>query len=453
MLLLVSLTYYLLPLLGVAGTGKSLVTRLIYEQAVQRYGNKKKHVGLCAPTGMASVGLGANGQTLHTLAGVKVPSRASDFGSMNSVTNRRKWNDIQCLILDECGMLSADFLDWLDVHVRTIRRQPLVPFGGIQLVFVGDFCQLGPVPGSVSLSASSRRKVGPPYPPSQAEADCFLNIQECTAYAFQSALWREANFTHVHLTKVYRQSDEAFVQALQDLREQRPHSPRVQNLVEKCSIPLEDTEARRQAFPDAAKAIPEGILPTLLYTNNRNADRENSQRLAALPAMHHKRFVAVDKVTMDAEVPAHALDYVHRNLTQNKFFDQCQASQNLDLRVGAQVMLVQNLYPEEELVNGSRGVVERFALVPMIQDLHKTQERLLGPDDVGHFPGFTFDQLKFGMSCRIDDKMWSKSSVMLHICHKMSASFFSSHTTNTILLCHSRDIQVCQNARGSIFEQ
>jgi hypothetical protein len=288
-------------LTGVAGTGKSLVTKLIYEQALERFGskarrhmsnnnnnNKKKNkkVALCAPTGMAAVGLGLNGQTIHTLAGIKVPLRASDFSSMRSPGNEKKWKALECLIIDEVGMLSADFLDWLDWNVRQIRHRPLEPFGGIQLIFVGDFAQLGPVPGSLSLKKTPNSRttaaataaasgVGPPYPPHQAGADCFLNIHETTAFAFQSVLWREADFCHVHLTQVYRQTDRAFVAALTDLREQRPESAQVADLVQKCATPLDDTNARQQVFGDAALEIPAGLLPTLLYTNNRNADREN----------------------------------------------------------------------------------------------------------------------------------------------------------------------------------
>ena len=531
-----SLYPYIHIIVGVAGTGKSMVTAILYKEAVERWGERarakqhqqqpyadnrrsrrrgdyedrnsssssggsstrnrnpppqdprKKHVALCAPTGMASVALGPNGQTIHSLAGVSVPLRASDFAKMYSHFTMSKWLEMECLIVDECGMLSADFVDWLDVTVRSIRQRPLEPFGGIQLIFVGDFCQLGPVPGNLTLSPlllshshspshpspiqqhhqtnnNNKQKtttnvIGPPYPPDHPAADCFLNIHSCTALAFQSALWREANFVHVALVKVYRQSDHAFVSALQDIREQRPDSDRVQTLVRHCSIPLTDTKARYDIFgggplaadhddnnhkheddnnntddandadkkpkkdPDGSTTstpttnptmveIPPGILPTLLYTNNRNADRENSERLAALPSTNaYKRFLGIDTVHVDPDVPMEMIHYIHKRLVQDKYFEQCQASKALDLKVGAQVMLIKNLYPEEDLVNGSRGVVEKFALVPMIRDIKGTEERLLGPDDVAFFPsGYTFEQLKFGMTVEYGDQTWSKSLI------------------------------------------
>jgi uncharacterized protein (UPF0305 family) len=92
------------------------------------------------------------------------------------------------------------------------------------------------------------------YAPHESQADCLLNIKECTAYAFQSVLWREANFVSVHLRKVYRQqTDQDFIKSLQDLREGKSSSKRVKDLIEKCRQPLQNRVK-----------IPEGIRPTVL---------------------------------------------------------------------------------------------------------------------------------------------------------------------------------------------
>ena len=144
-----------------------------------------REVAVAAPTGVAAVNLGPElgAQTVHSLAGVGIPHAASGFDKMLSPWTSKKWKTIEVLVLDEIGMLGADFLDWMDVYVRKARKRPLEAFGGIQLIFVGDFAQLGPIPGRNSI----RNKT---FEPDQPGADCLLGISECAAYAFQTVLWR-----------------------------------------------------------------------------------------------------------------------------------------------------------------------------------------------------------------------------------------------------------------------
>jgi ATP-dependent exoDNAse (exonuclease V) alpha subunit len=104
-------------LTGVAGTGKSLVTQRI----VAAFKQAGKEVAVAAPTGVAAVNLNLDAQTVHSLAGIRVPSRARDFASMLGRVQTKRWRKIEVVVIDEIGMLTADFLDWLDVHVRRIR--------------------------------------------------------------------------------------------------------------------------------------------------------------------------------------------------------------------------------------------------------------------------------------------------------------------------------------------
>eukprot|EP00934_Nitzschia_sp_Nitz4_P002831 Nitzschia sp. Nitz4//scaffold115_size69933//38129//41566//NITZ4_006005-RA/size69933-processed-gene-0.119-mRNA-1//-1//CDS//3329533508//2821//frame0 len=363
-------------LTGVAGTGKSYVTQLLFQLATKRYGEHR--VGLAAPTGMAAVQL-ANAQTIHTLFGLSIPSKASDFNKIRKEVKQRV-ACMDCCILDEIGMVPAELLDWLDVTLRKIRRVQDKVFGGMQLIWVGDFCQLGPVPGSIRLHQQT------PYPPDHPSADCWMNLHECTAVAFQSAAWRQAKLVPVHLKTVYRQQGKGFheesgtldlrdgaffVRALQDIRQQRPTTERVQQFVQACSTPLQE---RHQVD------LPPGLLPTCLYTTNFNADRENAECLARLQTPS-KVFVAIDSVHVHPEVPISQRKYVYTQLERNTFFQQCLAVKHLELKVGAQVMLLQNHPVDKRLVNGSRGVVQSFRLCPKIQLRNSNQEQFLGPDE------------------------------------------------------------------------
>jgi ATP-dependent DNA helicase PIF1 len=373
---------------GVAGTGKSLVTKKIVEDA-KRF---KKEVAVAAPTGVAAVNLGPElgAQTIHSLAGVGVPQTASDFKKLLSPWAIKKWKKIDILVLDEIGMLSADFLDWLDVFVRKARKNQLQAFGGIQIVFVGDFAQLGPIPGKGN---SLKRKA---YEPDQPGADCLMSISECAGYAFQTVLWREADFHHVHLRKVYRQKNQDFQLALMDIREAKATSVRVKNLVDTCSTPLDDR-------PELD--IPDGIKPTILYCTNRNVDRENYENLTELPDQG-KNFDAIDSTSVSGEVNTGGQDAVEKLLTRNSFFKDCSASKRIHLKKGAQVMLLQNLDIKNGLVNGSRGVIECFKLCPVIKGIINGEEQLIGPNDMDKFPGMRFEDLKFNQKTEYEGSVW-----------------------------------------------
>ncbi|KAJ1456900.1 hypothetical protein M885DRAFT_438969, partial [Pelagophyceae sp. CCMP2097] len=168
-----------------------------------------------------------------------------------------------------------------------------MPFGGIQLVFIGDFAQLPPA-GAVGV----------------------LGIRQCSAFAFQSVCWREARVVCLQLTEIYRQrGDPDFIGALADVREARDLTPVLKQLVKDCARPLAARPGQR---------IPGGLKPTQLVTRNKAADELNRVELELLqaPAV---RFEAVDSVFVD------------------KFFKSgCQAGSEVQLKVDAQVMLLCN---------------------------------------------------------------------------------------------------------------
>ena len=177
---------------GVAGTGKSFTI----EKVVEWLKSSGKCVAVTAPTGVAALNI--NGETLHSMAGCGVPALAKDFGKCWGQIGRQKWRSLHFLIVDEIGMVDAEYLDWLDATVREIRSTPHLPFGGVQILCCGDFCQLSPVPGTqMSLTTA--------LPDDYNEVP--MGVTELSALCFQTAFWRDADFVCVRLGKVWRQSD------------------------------------------------------------------------------------------------------------------------------------------------------------------------------------------------------------------------------------------------------
>ena len=222
-------------------------------------------------------------------------------------------------------------------------------------------------------------------------------LNTCVAYPFQTVFWREADFHHVHLRQVYRQKNKDFQLALLDIRSGNGTSQRVKNLVTTCSFALDDR-------PDLE--IPSGIKPTILYCTNRNVDRENYDNLAKLQGQG-KTFKARDSTSLSGEVSQAGQDTVIRLLSRNTFFNDCPAGRSIVLKIGAQVMLLQNLDLKKGLVNGSRGVVESFKLVPVVKSIINGEEELIGPNDMDKFPGFgSLEELKFGQRTDFGGKIW-----------------------------------------------
>eukprot|EP01043_Picozoa_sp_COSAG02_P008890 COSAG02_NODE_293_length_25438_cov_52.630254_3_plen_828_part_00 len=332
---------------GVAGTGKSAVTERIVSDARAA----GKTVAVAAPTGVAAINV--NGSTLHSVAKLRPPQKAGDFGAMYT-TAKADWQNMDLLVIDEVGMVKADFLEWLDVTVRGIRHCLDKPFGGIQLAFVGDFAQLGPVHASGNPSLQQ-----PPYAPTDTGADIIMEVQELCALAFQTAMWREAKFQCYELKKIFRQDDKEFVRALMDVREGTVTAA-LERLVSDCRRPLEIVDG-----PDGLR-----IEPTVLYCTNRDVNKENVDQLNRLPGQL-QTYRAQDSVHVSMEVPQSGHTAAEHRLEGDKFFSsECQAHRDVELKIGAQVMCVKNLAPDSEcvsrgtmrypIVNGSRGVIVRY---------------------------------------------------------------------------------------------
>ncbi len=322
---------------GSAGTGKSYLLKYLVQELKTQKKNPNnnndngelRNVGIAAPTGVAAIIVG--GSTLHSFFGIGLGT-----GSLMSLLKRVKKNnaamdridEIDVLIIDEVSMMSSELLETLDAITREIRRNGYFrdhPFGGIQIIAFGDFFQLPPV------TKSSRDNLS-------------LENRHLRSFCFESEVWSNLglNKNVIELNEVQRQENEEFVKLLNKVRIGEVEFADVQYINSKCLI------SKHHPLPS------DGIIPTRLYVLNRDVDEENLNRLEELEG---------------PEVVCKAVNRWRESMptgTHASIKKQMQDSLNMELpdevrlKIGAQVMLTRNKKMEDSLVNGSRGVVERF---------------------------------------------------------------------------------------------
>lgn len=290
-------------LTGKAGTGKSTFLKHICEHT------KKKHIVL-APTGIAAINAG--GSTLHSF--FKLPfhpllpddpnlslqrGRIHEFFKYNKL-HRKLLEEVELVIIDEISMVRADTIDAVDRILRVYSRNLRQPFGGKQILLVGDVFQLEPV-----IKADEREIINRFYP---------------TPYFFSARVFSEIDLVSVELQKVYRQTDRVFVSVLDHIRTNTAGAADLQLLNTRYGTTIEASE--------------EDMYITLA-TRRDNVDYINDQKLAELPG---------EPMTFEGEITG---DFPESSLPTSK---------DLVLKPGAQIIFIKNDY-ERRWVNGTIGVV------------------------------------------------------------------------------------------------
>jgi ATP-dependent DNA helicase PIF1 len=329
-------------LTGVAGTGKSLVLKLALEFLHDTY-KPSEYVAL-GSTGPVAIAL--EGQTVHSFAGIGVPQVKTDF---TKVSRRKKaWKDLKVMVLDEVSIISGEFMDMLSEAVGELRNRRGEPFGGIQLVFCGDFLQLSPIlprNRDVEQMVTALEKKGE----SAVDAHDMLFLNR--GFCFQAYHWQLADFTVVELEDVYRQQNADFIRVLQSIRSGKVDQSAMEFL-RQCQRPLPPNEF--------------GIRPTILHSKNMDVTRENLAELSRLPG-DSIYYEAMDTIEKEKGVGK----WVEDQLWNGQFFKNCIAESELQLKVGAQVMLVKNEMDGRQRIqraNGSRGKIIGFRKAPMKTD-------------------------------------------------------------------------------------
>ena len=291
-------------LTGRAGTGK---TTFLKNLPLKTY----KRMVVVAPTGVAAINAG--GQTIHSFFqlpfGPQLPenalgkaSTAKSVAAQYQKLNKKKINlirSLDLLIIDEISMVRADVLDAIDAVLRRVRRSQK-PFGGLQLLMIGDVHQLAPV------AKPEEWEVLSPY--------------YDTPYFFGSQVLKKAPYVCVELEHIYRQHDEDFITLLNKVRNNSMDADCVRLL-------------NSRYMPNFIAHDNEGYIT--LTTHNYQADQINESKLEAIKEM---------PLTFKAEV--------HGTFPENTY----PTKEELTLKVGAQVMFVKNdPTPEKAYFNGKIG--------------------------------------------------------------------------------------------------
>ena len=272
---------------GRAGTGKSTLLNLFRQTT-------RKKIVVCAPTGIAA--LNVKGQTIHSLFGF--PPRfilAKDIKK----SGKRKWlKKIEVLVIDEISMVRADLLDAIDRSLRLNRENPQ-PFGGVQVVLIGDLFQLPPI-----VASDEEKRI--------------FEMAYVSPYFFSSNVMRECELEMLELRKVYRQENRHFLRLLDAVR-----------LNQADWEDLEDLNVRYMPHFDL-----QGNYITL-SPRNATVDRINKMELANLDNME---FSFSATVTGEFDPRLFPTDQILR------------------LKEGAQVMFIKN-DPDGQFVNGTIGKI------------------------------------------------------------------------------------------------
>ncbi len=277
---------------GKAGTGKS--TLLQYFRTETR-----KDVVVLAPTGVAAVNV--QGQTIHSFFRFKPDITTDKVKNIRLRKNQKNiYQNIDAIVIDEISMVRSDLLDCVDAFLRLHGKNKKAPFGGVQMVFIGDLYQLSPV-----VSSGERHIFKDAY---------------ASPYFFHSKVFENLPLEFVELEKIYRQKDNDFISLLNAIRNNSATDGHLQKL-------------NQRFLPDFTPARSDFYI--YLTTTNALADEINRQELAKLKA---------PLCSYEGEISG--------DFDQKSFPTQPL----LEVKAGAQIMLLNN-DPTGRWVNGSIGKI------------------------------------------------------------------------------------------------
>jgi ATP-dependent DNA helicase PIF1 len=317
-------------LTGGGGTGKSKVLETFISNYKKRFPTTwRQLLGITSTTGSSALLIG--GTTIHSFSGIGV-SKTDDDVLIERLAKRRylskRWRELKTLIIDEVSMLTPRSFQLIYKLAQTIRKNTR-PFGGVQIILSGDFCQLAPI----------------------LEQHISNHTME---YCFEVPEWTASEIHTVYFKKIHRQTDMEFISALQKIRMGISDQDTTSLLIQQFRKNIENSY---------------GIMPVQLFPTRDSANEVNQKHFADLSkaneintfTMKIDISVRTEMVVDDkSSTAASQAESESTDIKINRAKSQLPIDDSIDLCIGCQVILVINLSIEDGLINGSKGKIEHF---------------------------------------------------------------------------------------------
>lgn len=300
---------------GPGGTGKSHLIRAIYADAV----SMGKAIQVCALTGCAAILLNCNAKTVHSWAKIGLGAGPNEaiLQKIQKFKKTKPWISTNLLIVDEVSMMSMKIFELLDYLGQKIRKNQR-PFGGIQVIFSGDFFQLPPVPDRDDADTGK--------------------------FCFESSRWSSTFDVQIELKTNFRQSDGDFARILNQIRVGKLYKSGYEML-------------KSRVGQDASGNL---VQPIKLFPRKYSVDTINHEQMSKIgdPEQVFKATIVKDGV--DPHVSPEAIAEEEAYLRKNALFED-----EVRLKKGAQVMCIANVDMDvAKICNGSVGIITEFVATP-----------------------------------------------------------------------------------------
>ncbi len=310
---------------GPGGAGKSALIRMIYADAYSKF----KDIHVTAMTGCASILLNCKAKTLHSWAGIGLGNGTTEY-LINKIKKNKFlkaiWKATEILVVDEVSMLSLKLFEMLNAIGKAVRGNTK-PFGGIQLIFSGDFFQLPPVGDK--------------------------DEPDTQKFCFESAEWNTVFHPscQIQLIKIFRQTDEAYSIILNQIREGKIKRKSNDILLEYVERPLSSSLI---------------VEPTKLFPTKNKVEQINHKKMTILTGEEREyKIKYIKDLEMTKTDKLKRLDFTDKDIQVELDFlaGNLMCDKEMKIKIGAQVMCIINIKSESGdvlICNGSQGIVQSY---------------------------------------------------------------------------------------------